>query len=177
MFQEDLAKYTADHLRTHIEAYLEAVNARFTGAKKISLIVPKTIEVASVVGGTISEFQKLLPMYGIDVLNISEAQDSAALYTHEYDGQINGLISSSSRDIADGLIKRHANAVERYVRDHLFLHELKNDYFTVVNFQAGNLEFSGAEDLGEVEGKQIWLAAFSLNVVWFTSEDGPIQHA
>ena len=176
MFQEDLAYLTSNHLREHIKVYLAAVDARYSGNKKVPLVVPKTIEVASVVGGMMKDFDKILPAYGIDVVNIVAAEDASSLWSYEYLGQINGLVSASSQSLVDAMIKRHANAVERFVREHLFLHQPTNDYFKIVNFVAGNLEFSGAEELGEVEGKETWLGAFSLNVSWFTSEDGPSDH-
>jgi hypothetical protein len=176
MFQEELALYTSDHLRSHIKAYLQAVDDLYTGNKKVPIPPPKTIEVASVVGGTMDQFDQILPAYGIDVLNVIASEDALSLWTHQYDGQINGLVSGSSASIVDAMIKRHAKAVETFVRNHELLHKLNSSEYTLVGFGAGNLEFSGAEDLGEVENTPVWLAAFSLNVSWFVSEDGPGQH-
>jgi hypothetical protein len=180
MYQEDVSKITADHLRSHIKAYLDEVSARYSGNKKLPLVVPKTIESASAVGGTMTEFNQILPAYGIDILNVSVSEDNSNLWSHQYDGQINGLVSGSSQSTVDGLIKRHAAAVEHFVRQHLLLHDghpsaLSND-FRILNFLAGNLEFSGAEDLGETDGQTLWLGAFSLNVIWLVSENGPDDH-
>jgi hypothetical protein len=179
MYQEELAEQTADHLRTHIEGYLDEIAAKYTGLKYVDLVVPKSIEPASVVGGLWTEFDNILPAYGIDVLNISPSEDSASLWTHAYDGQINGLVSAGSRQTVDRLCSRHAQAVEHFIEQHLFFHwDTQNrDVFSVVTFFGGNLEFSGAEDLGEQAGRPLWLAGFSLNCTWLVSQEGPAQHA
>lgn len=176
MYQEQLAKLTSDHIRTHIKAYLDDIAADFTGAETVPLLVPKRIEPASVVGGMISDFDKLLPQYAIDVLGKANSTDDSALWTYEYAGQINGLVNAGSQDAVDKLIKRHEAAVERFIREHRLLHQESNDRFSIVEFVFAGSDFSGAEDLGEQDGSQLWLAGFSINVSWFTSEDGPDQH-
>lgn len=175
MYQEQLAEITGTHLRSHIKAYLLDVGGDFSDG--VPLLVPKRIEPASVVGGMISEFDSILPMYGIDVLGKTASQDDTALWSYEYAGQINGLVSSGSREAVDKLIKRHEAAVEMFIRDHRLMHQENNDRFSIIEFAFAGSDFSGAEDLGEHEGSQVWLAGFSINVSWFTSESGPDQHA
>lgn len=178
MFHEQIAKYTADHLRSHIEAYLAEVDAQFTGQDKVSLILPKQIEPASQVGGMIEEFGEILPQYGIDCLTKSPSQDDASLWSYEYAGQINGLVDAGSRQAVDKLLWRHSAAVESFIQDHRYLHQ--EDFtglgFSIVEFIFIGTEWSGAEYMGEYDERAIWTAAFSSNVSWITSEEGPGQH-
>lgn len=180
MYHEDLARLTADHLRAHIGAYLTAENARHT--EKVKLIVPKSIEPASVVGGMFTEFNNILPQYGIDVLDkVFMPDNSGDLFTYLYSGQINGLVHGSTQDSVDKLIKRHSAGVEFFIRNHLTLHESSQTplsaNFALLEFSYLQTQFSGAEDLGEVEGSHTWMAAFSIDCAWLTSEDGPGLHA
>lgn len=176
MYHEQIARYTADHLREHIAGYLAAIEAEFTSPElMVPLLVPKTIEPSSAVGGLIQDFDKILPEYGIDVLNKVPSQDDTALWSYEYLGQINGMVHGGSREAVDMLIGRHERAVENFILDHRLLHEHKTDNFSIIEFNFATTEWSGAEDLSTSE-KSLWLAAFSTNVSWFTSERGPDQH-
>lgn len=175
MFGERIAQETANHLRSHISAYLAEVNDQFTA--EVTLVVPKSIEVASVVGGMFTEYDSILPQYGIDVLNKVFLPEGLNLFTYQYEGQINGLVHGNSQAAVDHAIKRHAAAVELFLKRHEVLHELNTDNFSIVGMYFQTVQFSGAEDLGEVEGTQTWVAAFSLDLVWVTSENGPGQHA
>lgn len=180
MYHEDLARLTADHLRTHIEVYLTEENARYND--KVKLIVPKSIEPASVVGGMFTEFDNILPQYGIDILEkVFIPDNSGDLFTYLYTGQINGLVHASTRDAVDKLVKRHGASVERFVRQHQTLHDWQtpvplNENFRITEFAFSAIQWSGAEDLGEVEGAHTWMAGFSCDCAWVTSEEGPGQH-
>lgn len=175
MFQEDIADWTATHLRTHIEAYLDEVNGRFS--IPATLVLPKSIESTSVVGGLISSYNEILPQYGIDCADKEFSEAIGDLYTYQYTGQINGMLHGTSRQAVDTAIKRHGAAVELFIKRHQFLHEYVTDDFSFLELAMGTVSFSGAEDLGVVDGRQLWLAAFSIDVAWFTSEAGPGQHA
>jgi len=179
MYHEALAALTAVHLRTHIEAYLTDENAKHSD--KTKLVVPKSIDAASVVGGMFIEFDNILPQYGIDVFEkVFIPDNSGDLFTYLYTGQINGLVHASTREAVDKLCKRHGASVERFIREHLTLHEFQgprlNDEFLVTEFSFTSIQWSGAEDLGEVEGAHTWMAGFSADCAWVTSENGPGQH-
>lgn len=180
MYFEQLARYTSDHLRTHIEAYLNLVNN--ASSEKIKLVVPKSIEPTSVVGGMFTEFNNILPQYGIDILDKVFIPDTSGdLFTYLYTGQINGLVHASTDDSVDKIAKRHAAAVEGFILDHLNLHENYqapiHGTFTMMEFNFAETQFSGAEDLGEVEGSHTWMEGFSIDCSWLISEDGPRNHA
>lgn len=177
MFQEHIARHTASHLRGHIKAYLAEISAEYTGDLTTTLVVPKRIEISSAVGGMIQEFDKILPQYGIDVLGKSLSADDASLWSYEYPGQINGLVHGGSRETVDLSISRHARAVEHFINQHRFMHKYQDPSgnFSIVEFIFANTEFSGAENIS-TEDAQIWLAGFSTNVSWFTSENGPDDH-
>jgi hypothetical protein len=176
MFHEQIAKLTADHLRTHIKVYLDSISAEYSGTDKVTLTVPKSIDPASVVGGLMTEFDQTLPQYGIDVLNKALGEDIEGLFTYNYFGQINGLVSSTSRDSVDKLCSRHARACETFIREHQLMHEQSNANFSVLAFAFVGIDFSGAENLGSIDDREVWVAGFSINVVWATSEDGAFQH-
>lgn len=175
MYQEQIAQYTADHLRTHIGDYLADIFAEFTGQETIELVLPKRIERASVVGGLWTEFDSILPQYGVDILTKSPSSDDASLWTYEYPGQINGMVMASSRDVVDKLCDRHERAVEFFIRQHQFLHNYETENFRMIELVFGTVDFSGAEDVSS-EGVARWLAGFSINASWFVSEEGPQQH-
>lgn len=175
MFHEQIAKQTADHLRTHIEGYLDEVNAWFPD-DQIQLTVPKSIDVSSVVGGLFASFNEILPQYGIDISNKVFVPEGENLWTYQYTGQINGMLHGNSEQFVSKAIARHAAAVELFIKRHSVMHELETDQFTIVEMVWVDMIFSGAEDLGEVEGQQTWLAGFSIDLGWITSEQGPGQH-
>lgn len=175
MYHEDIARVTANHLRQHISAYLSAISSEYTGDQSVPLIVPKRIDIASVVGGMISEFDQILPQYGIDVLGKTISQDDSALWSYEYPGQINGLVHGGSREAVDYLIARHARAIETFIREHRLLHSFENNNFSILEFSFAGMSFSGAEEISE-EGVSKWLAGVSIDVSWFTSESGPDDH-
>jgi hypothetical protein len=174
MYGEDLARETARHLREHIKAYLDAINLEYPGDKSVTLVVPKQIEPASAVGGMITEFDKILPQYGIDILGKLLSADDASLWAYEYTGQINGLVHGGSREAVDYLISRHERAVETFIREHKVLHDFETANFKLIEFAFAGLDFSGAEDVSGDES--LWLAGFSINCSWFISESGPDQH-
>lgn len=177
MFHEDIGNTTAEHLRTHIEDYLDLINSRYTD--KATLVVPKSIDVTSVVGGLFTEYNSILPQYGIDILNKEQSPDADNLWTYIYTGQINGMVHGTSDEAVDKMVHRHGAAAEYFVRQHLTLHEtpgLTSKDYTIIQFLFSNIEWSGAEDVGEVDGRQTWLGAFSLNCLWEVSEEGPDQH-
>lgn len=175
MYGEILATQTAHHLREHIEAYLEEVETYYND--NIRLAVPKAINLSSVVGGLFTEFDSILPQYSIDVLGKTVVPEGVSLFTWEYQGQINGMVHANSDQTVTKMCSRHATAVEMFIRNHELLHQFPRDEFKTIGFGFTTIEFSGAEDLGEVEGVPLWMAGFSINISWFTSEDGPFQHA
>lgn len=175
MFEEQIGKWTADHLRTHIEDYLAEVNA--SASTPITLVVPKAIEVASVVGGLFTEYDNILPQYGIDILGKSFAGMSENLFIYQYDGQINAMVHAGSREAVDMLVKRHAAAIELFIRRHEVVHLYQTNDFSMLDMSFSAKDFSGAEELSEVAGRPLWVAGISINLTWLTSEDGPSQHA
>ena len=173
MYHEEVAKWAADHLRTHIRPYLDEVNARFDDGT--TLTTPKGIEVASEVGGTFTMFDEILPQYGIDILS-KVFSDGVDLYPYLYSGQINGMVNGQSRQAVDKMITRHSSAVELFIRRHEVAHEFSTDDFRILEIGFDGVQFSGAEDLGEVDGRELWIAGFSIDFSLLTSEDGPGQH-
>lgn len=176
MFQEQIASLTADHLRTHISDNLEFIGSLFPVDDQVKLVLPKSISVASAVGGMFKDFDRILPAYSIDIWGKAEAITIDNLNTYDYAGQISGMISANSRDAADKLVKRHAAAVELFFRTHERLHEMNTSEFRIIFFGFSNTEFSGAEYLSELNGREVWIAGFSFDCIWTTSEASVMQH-
>lgn len=176
MFQEDLAAYTADHLREHIRTYIEAVNDRYTAIDREVVRSKIYIETASLAGGVMSVDLEKLPAYAIDCLDKQAIDVSEDLYTYQYNGHIAGVVIATSQNSADHLVKRHESAVELFVRQHELLHQRSSDYFKILRFFFIGSAFSGAELEGETKRTQNWIAGFRVDVGWITSEDGPVQH-
>lgn len=170
MYQETLAKLTADHLREHIATYLTEISAEYND--NVTLVIPKSIEFASNVGGIAAEFDQILPAYVVDVLEKTRAADPDNLTLYDYAGHIAGMVSAGSMDTVDKLVKRHAEAVERFIKQHLVLHLPVDPRFSMTQFVFLNSAGSGAE---EVEDGR-WLGAFRIECLWTLSEDAEFQH-
>ena len=178
MFAEEIAKVTADHLRSHIEAYLTAVAAEFTGSEIVTLVVPKSITVASLVGGVIQQLPDTTPAYAVDCMNDSFAGIADDLYIYEYDGHISGLVAAGDEFTVNRMVKRHAKAVYNFINNHLFLHR-DTTYQAKFTFHGmGFLDtvLSGSELVDDTNNREIWIAGFRHNVLWTVSQDGPVQH-
>jgi hypothetical protein len=171
MYQEQLAKLTADHLRTHIKAYLAEIAAGFDAKNQVPLVVPKAIETASAVGGLIQDFDKILPRYGVDVFGKDAGATDDSLNSWVYSGQIVGVVHGSSQSSVDKIVKRHMAAVELFIARHRLLHLEKNNYYSILNFGFVANETSGAEAIGD-----LWIAGFTFECIWITSEYEAFQH-
>lgn len=175
MFQEALGKLTAEHLRTHINTYLADVQALYTGTDRITLPTP-TISDKTLVGGVMSAEIDELPLIGVDCVDKQEIPSGESLYYYQYEGAIVGLVRGADPSMVDRMIKRYERAVEQFVREHQYLHEEQNDDFMVREFVYQQTSFSGSMEV-ELEGQTgVWVAGFTCNVSWFTSEDAPRQH-
>lgn len=181
MFQEAIARQTADHFREHIEDYLEAIAASFTGTDRLTLKVP-SVSSTTLVGGVMRTPLNALPALGVDCLDKQQMQASEGLCYYQYDGAIAGLVSASSSEEVDKLAKRYAAATEKFVSQHQFLvdHNTGQPYetadFMMREFIFINTTFSGAIEI-ELEGEEpLWIDGFTMNVLWVTSEDQYSQH-
>lgn len=178
MFQEEIADLTADHLRTHIKAYLQAVQALHGGT--IKLQVPKTIETANLVGGVYNTSTGKMPAYAIDVLNKTFAGNPENLWLYNYEGHIAGVVAGLDEKSVNLIIKRHEEAAEKFVREHLNLHGLVSligSDFTIIEFAFIGAAFSGAEELDTTNDVTTWIAGFRIDLNWIVSEPGPSNHA
>lgn len=174
MFERQIAKITSDHLRTHIKGYLDEVNTWYD--EPVTIVVPKRIEPASMAGGVFAAPLDLLPYYGVDCIGKQPAPRAENAWCYEYTGHIAGLVSSSTRSDVDALVKAHKSAVERFVTKHLFLHQENNSQFSILEFDFLSSSFSGAEMERNTDDSEFWIAGFEVDVVWYTSENGPGQH-
>jgi hypothetical protein len=175
MFQEEIAAYTASHLRVHIGGYLSEIQAVKNDGIKLAL--PKTVETANLVGGVYAAKLDALPAYAIDIIEKDFIPNPDDLWLYQYTGHIAALISANSEESANKIIKRHEQAVEKFVRIHNLLHEHKEALWTVREMGFGGAGFSGAELVAEdVEKRKLWVAGFRIDLVWLISEEGPTQH-
>ena len=179
MFQEPIGKLTAEHLREHITGYLADIEAEHTGQDAIKLQVP-TISDKTLVGGVMAADIDELPLMGVDCVEKQEIPSGESLYFYQYDGAIVGLIRGPDSSVTDRMVKRYAGAAERYVRDHLYLHradlDLVTEPFSIREFVYLKTSFSGSMEVQLEEQRLVWIAGFTCEVSWFTSEDAPRQH-
>lgn len=179
MFQEEVADLTADHLRTHIGAYLTTVQSIY--ADSIKLQVPKAIETANLVGGVYNTEPNKMPAYAIDIISKAfNSTDADSLWLYTYDGHIAGVVSGGSEASVNSMVKRHEQATETFVREHQFMHSLKNvlvgNDFLIKELVFTGAAFSGAELVEERNDRQVWIAGFRIDLFWIISEPGPQQH-
>lgn len=172
MFQEQIAKLTAEHLRTHIRDYLDTIDSKFSGTDKVELRTPQ-IDVRSLAGGLLVADLDKIPRYSVDCINKSLMQSTDSLWTYQYEGSIAGLISAGDLTSSDRMVKRHAGAVELFLKQHQFFKGIsQGDDFLVIELAFSSTNLSGSM---EVE-KDLWVAGFSTSIFWAVSEDGPGQH-
>jgi hypothetical protein len=175
MFQEFIARRTAEHFREHVDDYILVVRDKFAGSDKLTLSQPE-ITHSTLVGGIMQAELDRLPIIGVDCVDKAEIPSNESLYYCRYDGAFAGLVSASSSDEVDKLCKRYATLSELYVKDHQFLHAYETDDFTFREFYYVNTSMSGAMEVELEEQQPIWIAGFTMNVQWVTSEDQGRQH-
>jgi hypothetical protein len=180
MYQEEVADITATHLRSHIASYLDTIQSRY--ADSIKLQMPKSIETANLVGGVYNATPKEMPAYVVDVLNKQFSGESTeGLWLYNYTGHIAGVVSGGNEATVNKSVKRHSQAVEQFVRDHQFMHQMENQVvgnsFSFAELVFLSAAWSGAEMVDEENNRQTWIAGFRIDVLWVISEEGPQQHA
>lgn len=181
MFQEALAKLTADHLRTHIQTYLEDIQGLYTGTDIITLSVPEVSD-KTLVGGVMSADIDRLPLIGVDCVEKQEIPSGESLYYYQYDGAIVGLVRGVDESLVDRTVKRYNRAIETFVKEHQYLHDIDTDNplnpeFSIREFLYTNTSFSGSIEVTLDDDNKLWVAGFTCNVAWFTSEDYYKQHS
>jgi hypothetical protein len=174
MFQEHIAELTAAHFRTHIRAYLAALETEFTGSNKLRLKVPD-ISSVSLVGGVIQAEASALPIIGVDCLDKQVVPSQESLNYYQYEGAIVGMASGSDEESTDKAVKRYQRVVEQFVRTHQFLHKESNTNYAMREFLYASTRFSGSLEL-DIEDEKIWVAGFTTTVLWITSEEAESQH-
>jgi hypothetical protein len=178
VYFEQIAKITANHLNEHLPGYLSEIQTEFTGTEIVGLGPPQQIRVDSLVGGVFSAELDELPLYALDALTKGDDPIGEDLYTYQYLGHIVGMVSSDTSEEVTRIIKRHEWAVEKYIREHQYLHFFSDAHFRILQFDFIGSSFSGAESVLDDEDptKLIWINAFRIDVAWRISEDGSDQH-
>lgn len=177
MWQEEIADYTAAHLRTHIVAYLEAIEAE--KADNFKLRPPQGIETENLVGGVYSVDVNKLPAYAVDVMNKSYVGVGDDAYLYSYDGHIAIIVSANTEAAANIIVKRHLRAAEKFVREHQFLHQttVVTDQCSLHEFGFAGMALSGAALIEDAAKKKTWVAGGRIDVLWVTRESSFFQHA
>lgn len=181
MYQEEAADLTAGHLREHLQAYLIQVSRIY--ADQTVLAFPRTIETNNLVGGVYNTSTDKMPAYAIDLISKQfDGQSNEGLWLYNYEGHIAGVVSGNDEAQVNKMVKRHEQATEMFVKDHVHLHQMShvlpgND-FTIMGLGFVGAAFSGAEQVDETnEDNQIWIAGFRIDLLWILSETGPGDHA
>lgn len=179
MFQEAIGKLTSDHLRESIAGLLTTIEALHTGQDAIHLPVP-TVSDKTLVGGVMAADVDELPIIGVDCVEKQEIPSNESLFLYQYDGAIVGLVKGQDSSVVDRMVKRYQRAAETYVRTHQYLHDSASNplssEFLIREFIYVKTSFSGSMEVELEEQRKIWIAGFTCNVVWITSEDSYRQH-
>lgn len=175
MWSEELGEITANHLRTHIAAYLADIESDYSDGVK--LVQPRAIETANLVGGVYSVDIEKLPAYAVDVMSKSFVASRDDGWLYQYDGHIAMITSAQSEGAANRISKRHLRAVEKFVREHQFLHQqVINDECAIHEFGFAGSALSGAAKVDEENNRQLWVAGARVDVIWVTRESGFFDH-
>jgi len=183
MYQEEIADLTAAHLRSHIKAYIDAVGLIYPDTIKMQY--PKSVETANLVGGVYNAKPNEMPAIAIDIISVEFAANTTeGLWLYNYDGHIAEVISGGSEDTVNRIIKRHQQACETFVNDHLHFHQVEDQLtsplgqpFTIMEFGFSGSAFSGAEEVTEKQNRKTWIAGYRIDVNWLVSQQGPGDHA
>jgi hypothetical protein len=179
MYFEEVADITAEHLRQHIQAYLDIINARYPD--QVQMVYPKSIETNNLVGGVYNAKTDEMPAYALDLISKNFAGVSpTSLWEYEYTGHIAGVVSGNSEEVVNKLCKRHLQAVEMFMKKHKHMHQTESALGN--DFRIGELDFagaamSGAELWDEEDSRQTWVAGFRVDISILVSEDGPSNDA
>ena len=179
MYQEEIAALTAEHLQSHIVAYLAELEDRY--ADGVKLQNPKAIESANMVGGVYTADVKEMPAYAVDIVTKTfSGLTNQGLWEYAYHGHIAGVVTASSEAAVNAIYKRHEQAVEVFVKRHAHMHAMQsqqNNDFRIVELGFEDMGLSGAEEVQTEPTKYIWIGGFRISLVWIVSEDGPGDHA
>jgi hypothetical protein len=172
MYEKPIAQLTREHLVSHLPAYLAEVER----LDQLKLVMPKTVEISSIVGGIMDH--KHLPAYALDVQTKEFSTTTENLWTYIYVGQITGMVSGKSALEVDDLVKGHKSAVELFcVRHKDAVFTTADSAFTIIGFEFSQSDFSGAIDQTKNPKTPFWVAAFQIGIAWLVSEEAPMQHA
>ena len=173
MFFEQIGEYTRAHLMTHLQAELAAEEDRHDD--NIKLIMPKTMDVASMVGGVMQVARETLPQVAINILNKQSSPTAEDVYAYAYPGQMIVMVGGRDSDTVDKLGFRYASVFERLIKKHPHLHQESQDEFTLIGWVWNGTTFSGAMQLEREDSPvgELWTQAVGLTVSWITSEFGP----
>jgi hypothetical protein len=180
MYHEEIGKITSEHLRLHINAYLDELEVRY--ADSVKLAKPKAIEYANLVGGVYNTELDNMPAYAVDITQKRfSGLSNNSLWEYAYDGHIAGVVTGGSEKEVNTLVKRHEQAVEMFIKRHGNMHatehQVPGNDFRIIEVGFVDADFSGAELVEErTNRRKRWLAGFRITLIWIVSEDGPTQH-
>jgi hypothetical protein len=176
MFYEQLRILTRDHLVSHLKPLLE--QQEDMNDDPIALVMPKYIDLSSILGGVVAVARNSLPQYAIDCGEKVTDLGADDLNTFIYSGSIALIVGATDAAAADKLCSRHAAAVEKFSMTHRFFHQVEHPHgFNVIGFAWVNTDFSGAIKLDEEsQAQDLWVSAADVRVQWQTVEDAAMEH-
>lgn len=187
MYNTQIATITRDHFAEHLRDLLDLANAA-TGLPPVTLVMPKSLEVSSIVGGrTGVAGRETLPSVSID----SSGKQALGTTDHDlieyvYAGQIMGLVSGSNAQEVEQICKCYSAATELFIIEHLNApfadsFDESNLPFRITEFGfAGSARFGAANVADDQKGapasSRYWVDGFRTEVYWKVSEMGYGQH-
>lgn len=176
MFFEQIGEYTRAHLQTHIAEYLSEQQSLFDD--KLPLVLPKTIDVSSLIGGVMQVARDTLPQYAINIVNKRPSTRLENLYLYEYPGELMLMVGGNSASDVDRLAWRHATALEKFIKEHQTFHQHSDtDGFLLMDWVWISTTIMGAMQLEKEDSPvgELWVNAAQLDVIWTTSEMGTMD--
>ena len=182
MYYRLVASITRDHIREHLQDYLDVAEVDLDTNTKLTL--PKSFDVASFVGGVVGITGKGdFPAMAIDAHSKAASPTTEDLYTQRYDGQITWMVGGDNPKVVEQQAKGYGAALEMFITDHRykpFVDSFDESAlpFSFVEFGFIRSEFFGAASV-EVEQrgqKRLWVDGGRLEIAWITSERGQGQH-
>jgi hypothetical protein len=178
VYYEHVASLTRDHIRDHLRALLDEVNAE--SMNKVHLELPKGFEVSSILGGVVGMSRSSLPALAIDSASKQLAPDNDNVWTWLYNGQISGMVVADTPSLVETLSRRYAAAIEKFIKAHArspfpAAYDPTTYPFRVSGFGLSTIDLIGAANVPEGE-QSIWVDGFRIEVAWKVIEEGPGQH-
>jgi hypothetical protein len=177
MYFSQISSHTKEHLLSHMAELLANEQSKY--GDTIRLVMPKVVDLSSMIGGIMAIATDTLPQYSLDCNSKVESEmGEYNLNTYDYSGQISFLVNGGDPNSCQEIARRHAAALEQFCKAHQFFHQYTSDAgFKIIGFECNAVELQGPMELITESKGNIWVAGGVLDLTWVVSETGYFDHA